>query len=155
MNRIPNEQREHIVREAIAQRDAVLAGTPRKLWLWKNFVDGRPEYWAFDNPYPTNLTNGDPQTLGQPCGYAIFKPSRDGSHGRTEEQVLREMASVSRAASPERVALPEPDTVDFALGRALDAIDAVALPEQPTVGLEIDPTVLNPMAKWPFRHRSE
>ena len=50
----------------------------RKLWLWKNFVDGRPEYWAFDNPYPTNLDNGDPQTLGQPCGYAIFKPSRDG-----------------------------------------------------------------------------
>jgi hypothetical protein len=67
---------------------------PKKLWLWKNFVDGRPEYWAFDNPYPTNLEDGDPQTLGQPCGYAIFKPSRDGSSGRTEEQVLREMASV-------------------------------------------------------------
>lgn len=72
----------------------------RKLWLWKNFVDGRPEYWAFDNPYPTNLDNGDPQTLGQPCGYAIFKPSRDGSRGRTEEQVLREMESVS--APPQR-----------------------------------------------------
>jgi hypothetical protein len=67
---------------------------PAKLWLWKNFVDGKPEYWAFDNPYPTNLEDGDPQTLGQPCGYAIFKPSRDGSNGRTEEQVLREMASV-------------------------------------------------------------
>jgi len=67
----------------------------KKLWLWKNFVDGRPEYWAFDNPYPTNLDNGDPQTLGQPCGYAIFKPSRDGSCGRTEEQVLREMKSVT------------------------------------------------------------
>lgn len=70
-----------------------------KLWLWKNFVDGRPEYWAFDNPYPTNLDNADPQTIGQPCGYAIFKPSRDGSYGRTEEQVLREMASV-RASTP-------------------------------------------------------
>jgi len=67
---------------------------PSKLWLWKNFVDGKPEYWAFDNPYPTNLDNGDPQTLGQPCGYAIFKPSRDGSHGRTEEQVLREINAV-------------------------------------------------------------
>lgn len=66
-----------------------------KLWLWKNFVDGKPEYWAFDNPYPTNLDNGDPQTLGQPCGYAIFKPSRDGSCGRTEEQVLSEMKSVT------------------------------------------------------------
>lgn len=73
----------------------------RKLWLWKNFVDGRPEYWAFDNPYPTNLDNGDPQTLGQPCGYAIFKPSRDGSRGRTEEQVLREMESVSARSERE------------------------------------------------------
>lgn len=72
-----------------------VAQPKQKLWLWKNFVDGRPEYWAFDNPYPTNLDNGDPQTLGQPCGYAIFKPSRDGSCGRTEEQVLREMESVS------------------------------------------------------------
>ena len=67
---------------------------PTKLWLWKNFVDGRPEYWAFDNPYPRNLDNYDPQTLGQPCGYAIFKPSRDGSNGRTEEQVLREISEV-------------------------------------------------------------
>ena len=72
----------------------------KKLWLWKNFVDGKPEYWAFDNPYPTNLDGGDPQTLGQPCGYAIFKPSRDGSCGRTEEQVLREMESVT--APPQR-----------------------------------------------------
>ena len=77
---------------------------PSKLWLWKNFVDGKPEYWAFDNPYPTNLDNGDPQTLGQPCGYAILKPSRDGSNGRTEEQVLREITSVKLKAQPE----PEP-----------------------------------------------
>lgn len=77
-----------------------------KLWLWKNFVDGKPEYWAFDNPYPTNLDNGDPQTLGQPCGYAIFKPSRDGSCGRTEEQVLSEMKSVT--APPQQ---PEPEPV--------------------------------------------
>jgi hypothetical protein len=24
--------------------------TNKKLWLWKNFVDSRPEYWAFNNP---------------------------------------------------------------------------------------------------------
>lgn len=82
-------------------QEAPLQGQPvAKLWLWKNFVDGRPEYWAFDNPYPKNLDNGDPQTLGQPCGYAIFKPSRDGSCGRTEDQVLREMASVASRAVP-------------------------------------------------------
>lgn len=61
---------------------------PAKLWLWKNFVDDRPEYWAFDNPYPINLTDGDPQTLGEPCGYALFKPSRQGRTDWTEEQVL-------------------------------------------------------------------
>ena len=49
-----------------------------KLWLWKNFIDGRQEYWAFDNLYPINMTDGDPQTLGEPCGYALFKPSRNG-----------------------------------------------------------------------------
>jgi len=27
-----------------------IAQLERKLWLWKNFADGRPEYWAFDNP---------------------------------------------------------------------------------------------------------
>jgi hypothetical protein len=85
---------------------------PHKLWLWKNFVDGKPEYWAFDNPYPTRMDCGDPQTLGQPCGYALFKPSRDGSHGRTEEQVLREMASVASlyAAAP-TAAQPNTDGV--------------------------------------------
>ena len=82
-----------------------------KLWLWRNHVDGRPEYWAFDNPYPRNLDNGDPQTLGQPCGYAIFKPSRDGSAGRTEEQVLREMKSVS-AKAREWVGLTDADIDD-------------------------------------------
>jgi len=85
-------------------RARLSAPEPAKLWLWKNFVDGRPEYWAFDNPYPRNLNDGDPQTIGQPCGYAIFKPSRDGSNGRTEEQVLREMASVNSKSQPE----PEP-----------------------------------------------
>ena len=65
--------------------------TVAKLWLWRNFVNGRPEYWAFDNPYPINLDNDDPQTLGSPCGYALLKPSRDGSRGRTEDEVLREI----------------------------------------------------------------
>lgn len=62
---------------------------PMKLWLWKNFVDGRPEYWAFDNPFPINLDDGDPQTLGEPCGYALFKPSRKGRTDVSDEQVLR------------------------------------------------------------------
>ena len=84
------------------------AGVPqevKRLWLWKNFVDGRPEYWAFDNPYPTNMDNADPQTLGEPCGWAIFKPSRDGSCGRTEESVMR---TVMRLANPPSAPTAQP-----------------------------------------------
>lgn len=76
-----------------------------KLWLWKNFVDGRPEYWAFDNPYPTNLDNADPQTLGEPCGYALFKPSRVGRTDRTEAQVLH---AISVAAAKLVAQPPQP-----------------------------------------------
>lgn len=60
-----------------------------KLWLWKNFINGRPEYWAFNNPFPIHMDNGDPQTLGEPCGYAIFKPSRSGRPDVSEAEVLR------------------------------------------------------------------
>ena len=61
----------------------------QKLWLWKNFVDGKPEYWAFDNPFPIHLDSGDPQVLGEPCGYAIFKESRQGRTDVSEKEVLR------------------------------------------------------------------
>ena len=63
----------------------------KKLWLWKNFVDGRPEYWAFDNPYPCQPGGGDPMTLGEPCGYALFHESENARPDRTEEQVLEGM----------------------------------------------------------------
>lgn len=68
-----------------------------KLWLWKNFIDGRPEYWAFDNPFPIHLDHGDPQTLGEPCGYAIFKPSRQGRVDVSEAEVLRRIATAQEA----------------------------------------------------------
>ena len=61
-----------------------------KLWLWKNFVDGRPEYWAFDNAYPCH-PNGDPMVLGEPCGYAILKDSQP-SRGYDEAEVLAAIA---------------------------------------------------------------
>lgn len=74
--------------------NAATGAAPRKLWLWKNFADGKPEYWAFDNPYPINLTDGDPQTLGEPCGYALLKPSRVGRTDVSEERVI---AAIFRA----------------------------------------------------------
>jgi len=45
----------------------------KKLWLWKN---GPNEFWAFDNLYPCH-PNGDPMTLGDPCGYALVMESVD------------------------------------------------------------------------------
>ncbi len=64
---------------AAASAPVAQQGEPEpKLWLWKNFVDGKQEYWVFDNLYPININDDDPQTLGDPCGYALFKPSRNG-----------------------------------------------------------------------------
>ena len=79
----------------LADQSAVLAenepsiGT--RLWLWKNFVDGKPEYWAFDNAYPC-YANGDPMTLGEPCGYAIVRPSTNGRPEVSDEQVADQSA---------------------------------------------------------------
>lgn len=60
------------------------------LWLWRNFVNGRPEYWAFDNSHPC-AENGDPLVLGEPCGYAVFKPSVNGGLDISQEQVVKEI----------------------------------------------------------------
>lgn len=76
-------------------RPEELAPVPPKLWLWKNFVDGRPEYWAFDNPFPVHMDGGDPQTLGEPCGYALFKPSRAGRTDVSDAEVLRRVITAA------------------------------------------------------------
>jgi hypothetical protein len=88
--------------EAVRSNDWLYVGlrnesTEMKLWLWKNFVDGRPEYWAFDNPFPVQMDCGDPQTIGEPCGYAIFKPSRAGRTDVTEQQVLQRIKLAKEA----------------------------------------------------------
>lgn len=62
-----------------------------KLWLWKNFVDGRPEYWAFDNPFPCETRHGDPLTLGEPCGYALLKESECGRDDINEATVIEKI----------------------------------------------------------------
>ena len=66
-----------------------------KLWLWMNFVDGCPEYWAFDNPYPCH-PNGDPIVLGEPCGYAIVKESVCSRPDFSEDQVIRAILTAKR-----------------------------------------------------------
>lgn len=73
---------------------------PGKLWLWKNFVDGRPEYWAFDNPYPCKEGGGDPLTLGEPCGYAIFKESTQGRFDVPEAEVIAAIKGAQERSKP-------------------------------------------------------
>ena len=70
---------------------------PIKFWLWKNFVDGRPEYWAFTNPYPT-YDGGDPMVLGEPAGYAILKDSTLSPRHTdwTEAEVLAGVSAAQR-----------------------------------------------------------
>jgi hypothetical protein len=63
-----------------------------KLWLWKN---GPLEFWAFDNPYPCH-PNGDPMTLGEPCGYALLKQSINGRPEVTDDYVLRQIEKAKR-----------------------------------------------------------
>ena len=75
------------------------------LWMWKNFVGGKPEYWAFDNPYPCVSVHGDPLTLGEPCGYAVMKESVNGRPDRSEDEVMagviKRAATASHAADVE------------------------------------------------------
>ena len=71
----------------------------KKFWLWKNFVDGKPEYWAFDNPFPTQIDCGDPMVLGEPCGYAIFKLSCKGRSDVSDEEVLQRIEAVRKDAT--------------------------------------------------------
>lgn len=102
-----------------------IGGEVTKLWLWKNFVDGKPEYCAFDNPYPIHLDNGDPQTLGQPCGYAIVKPSRTGRTDVSAEQVLTAIAATpTKPACGSKTAESETQPSLCITGGPQDAKDA-------------------------------
>lgn len=69
-----------------------------KFWLWKNFVNGKPEYWGFDNPFPCHAS-GDPMTLGEPIGYVILRASVNGRPDVPEEQVLANIKRASEAKS--------------------------------------------------------
>lgn len=92
-----------------AMRDALAKwGTPpaatgepvAKLWLWKNFVGGKPEYWAFDNPFPCVSVGGDPLTLGEPCGWALFKPSVNGRPQHSEQEVVNTVYRLHTTPQP-------------------------------------------------------
>ena len=89
-----------------------------KLWLWRNFVDGEPQYWAFDNAYPC-FPNGDPITRGEPCGYALVKQSTKGRHDVSDEQVI---AAIKRGLAPSEGA--QRDAERYLILRALGCVYA-------------------------------
>ena len=97
-----------VIKEALAQPQQ----EPVKLWLWKNFVDGKPEYWAFDNAFPINLNDGDPQTLGEPCGYAWLKPSRQGRFDVSDEEVLSAVQN-AKEYPPQRKLLTDEEILTY------------------------------------------
>jgi len=65
--------------------------TTQRLWVWRNFSATKRELWVFDNPFPVYMDSGDPQTIGEPYGYALFKPSRRGRADITDEQAMEQM----------------------------------------------------------------
>lgn len=101
------------------------AGEPvAKLWLWKNFVGGKPEYWAFDNPFPCVSAGGDPLTLGEPCGWALLKPSVNGRPQRSEQEVTNTVYRLHATPQPTQAqagAVPLTDEQCDAIYEALDA----------------------------------
>lgn len=85
----------------------VVAGEPvEKLWLWKNFVGGKPEYWAFDNPFPCVSVGGDPLTFGEPCGWALLKPSVNGRPQRSEQEVANTVSRLHTVPQPTQAQEP-------------------------------------------------
>lgn len=52
-----------------------------KVWLWKN----GDHYLAYKHLYPCFEPGGDPMTLGEPVGYAVFRESHDRSVDKSPE----------------------------------------------------------------------
>lgn len=100
-----NDEQDHIdfARAVLAKwgTPPAVAGEPvAKLWLWKNFIGGKPEYWAFDNPFPCVSVGGDPLTLGEPCGWALFKPSVNGRPQHSEQEVVNTVYRLHTTPQP-------------------------------------------------------
>lgn len=106
------------------------ASEVERLWLWHNFVGGKPEYWAFDNPFPC-YANGDPMTLGEPCGWALFKRSENG-----RPDVPNDIAEAAIAALP---------SGDERLREALEPFAGVLSHIEQTLPLGDDETVPIPV----------
>lgn len=67
-----------------------------QLWLWQN----GDHFLAFRHLYPCYSPNGDPMTLGEPFGRAIFKHSHN-REGKPNEQQRTDRQSPRSGANPD------------------------------------------------------
>lgn len=67
-----------------------------QLWLWRN----GDHFLAFRHLYPCYSPNGDPMTLGEPFGRAIFKHSHN-REGKPNEQQRTDRQSPRSGANPD------------------------------------------------------
>jgi len=67
----------------------------KRFWLFRNYVDGVPQFLAFDNPCPCH-PGGDPMTLGAPYGVAFFVES-DAGREWSDQQVMNEIRTARTA----------------------------------------------------------
>lgn len=56
----------------------------QKLWLWRN----GDHFLAFAHEYPCYEPGGDPMTLGEPAGYALFRQSHDRAGQQPAQQPI-------------------------------------------------------------------
>lgn len=83
-----------------------------KLWLWKN----GDHFLAFRHLYPCFEPGGDPMTLGEPVGYAVFKGSHDRSESRPSNPPVAAPHFMSEAAVQQRATQREHARIDGMVG---------------------------------------
>lgn len=83
-----------------------------KLWLWKN----GDHFLAFRHLYPCFEPGGDPMTLGEPVGYAVFKGSHDRSEPRPSNPPVAAPHFMSEAAVQQRATQREHARIDGMVG---------------------------------------
>jgi hypothetical protein len=87
-------------------------GHGEKLWLWKN----GDHFLAFRHLYPCFTPGGDPMTLGEPVGYAVFKESHDRSESRPSNPPVAAPHFMSEAAVQQRATQREHRRIDGMVG---------------------------------------
>ncbi len=108
--------------------DAAIKGTTdqpsaaeQKLWLWRN----GDHFLAFEHLYPCFTPGGDPMTLGEPVGYAVFKRSFDRTTFKSEpaKGKGRKLEDGSEALQDQPPAITDADALNHGIADQAAAID--------------------------------